>query len=295
MPKCDAVVAVAGWEERFKAGLRLDLESNAPSELVILTFEEYLRPTEGPRSEVSGFAKGSGVNYTEVRVKREPLALWTKMRETFSGGHWANRHVLVDISTMPREVIWWTFSSLRAAQAHVSYIYYKPREYSSSWLTRDTARPRLVYQHSGVSELGKDTCLLILTGFDADRAGQLIQFFEPRRVLMGLQSGAQFENQVRNVERAKQLLKGKAGLRCFDLDAYSADHGLRAIKDALSEELAVFNVVAASLGPKLSAVALYRLQREHQKVALAYVPSRQFSMAYSFGIGDPFGGVLASE
>jgi hypothetical protein len=137
--------------------------------------------------------------------------------------------------------------------------------------------------------------LLLLTGFDPDRAAQLIQFFEPRKVVMGLQSGTQFDNQIRNVERAKRLLEGKAGVRSFDLDAFSPDHGLSAIEGALGEELAIFNVVATSLGPKPSAVALYRLQRNHPEVALAYVPSREFSMSYSEGIGEPLWGTLESK
>lgn len=292
MSTSDALVAVAGWEMRFGAGMRLNLESDAPSELVILAFEEFLDQTARQRSELRVLAEAKGAKYREVHVTREPVGLWSKVRDTFSGPDWAERSVLIDISTMPREVIWWTFSCLRAARSQARYVYYKAKVYSQSWLTRDTAKPRLVYQHSGVSELGRETCLLLLSGFDTDRAAQLIQFFEPRKVLFGLQSGAQFDNQIKNVEQNKQSMGRMPSIRFFDLDAFSDDHGLRAMEDAIASEIHTFNVVATSLGPKPSAVALYRLQCNHPDIALAYAPSRQFNMEYSDGIGDALRGVL---
>ena len=71
----------------------------------------------------------------------------------------------------------------------IQYVYYFPASYATEWLSRDTDRPRLVYQHSGISELGRDTCLLLLSGFDTDRAAQLLQFFERAAVVVGIQKG----------------------------------------------------------------------------------------------------------
>jgi hypothetical protein len=81
----------------------------------------------------------------------------------------------------------------------------------------------------------------------------------------------------------------------FELDAYSADHGRAAIAEALERKIAEHNVVAASLGPKPSAVALYQLHCSHSDIALVYAPSRQFSLDYSTGIGEPVAGVLDFE
>jgi len=293
MSKIDDVIAVAGWEERFAKGLRLDVESNAPTRLLLFAFEEYLNQTESSRKEASKFAEEKGVQYTEIPVRRDPRALWSRIRDTFSAAVWAQRSVLVDITTMPREVIWWTFSHLEAANCSVNYIYYRPTGYSSEWLTRDTDQPRLVYQHSGVSDFGRPTCLLLMSGFDTDRAAQLIQFFEPSAVLIGLQVGTQHDNQRKNVEPTRKLLERKSDIKFFDVDAFSPDHGLAEIDRAITAYVGKFNIVAASLGPKPSAVALYFLQRKHSDIALAYAPSRQFNMSYSGGIGQALYGVLA--
>lgn len=293
MPSAEALIAVAGWEERFVEGLRLDVKSCSPAELVVLAFEEYLVQTEDARKLASGLANQEAMRYREVRVRREPIGLWHHVCQAFSDKEWAQRSVLVDITTMPREVIWWTFSSLRSAQSQVRYVYHKPGGYPETWVTRDTDQPRLVYQHSGVSMFDRQTCLLLISGFDTDRAAQMIQFFEPRAVLVGLQTGSQYDNLAKNVHPMRRLLDRTPNVLFFDLDAYSSDHGLGAIEAAIVGHLGDYNVVAASLGPKPSAVALYRLRCKHPDIALAYAPSRQFNMKYSRGIGEAVAGVLA--
>jgi hypothetical protein len=134
-----------------------------------------------------------------------------------------------------------------------------------------------------------------MSGFDTDRAAQLIQFFEPGAVLIGLQTGAQYDNLTKNVEQTKKLLERKPDIKFFDVDAFSPDHGLAAIDGAISAYVGNFNIVAASLGPKPTAVALYFLQRKHTDIALAYAPSRQFNMSYSGGIGEALHGVVRDE
>ena len=291
--KIDVVIAVAGWEARFLEGLKVDLETFLPKELFILTFDEYADKTNMSRIALMDFARQKGIKSNEVSVQRQPVQLWRAIRESFSGPRWAHRSVLVDITTMPREVIWWIFSALRSSGSHISYVYHKPASYSPEWLTRDTDRPRLVYQHSGIAELGRETCLFLVSGFDVDRAIQIVQFFEPRTFIIGIQIGSQFENAVRNVARNRHLLTRVQNPHFVEIDSYSPDHGLAAMEVALKSHFEKFNVVAASLGPKLSAVSLYHLQIKHPDIALAYAPSRQFNYEYSRGIGEnPITGVL---
>ncbi len=295
MPKIDAIVGVAGWEERFRLGIQRDLEIHRPSDVVIFAFTEYLKATEQHRAEIERLAKGMGTRYVEVQLPWGPVEVWNAIRDSFAAPEWVGRATLVDISTMPREVIYWAFSFLHSVEADIQYVYYRPDRYAPEWVSRDTDRPRLVYQHSGISEFGKETCLLLVSGFDTDRAAQLMQFFEPREVLVGVQLGEQFDNQAKNAGRIEQRLHRRSDVKMFQLDAYSPDHGLAAIADALKEKIGKYNVVAASLGPKPSAVALYRLHCSHRDIALAYAPSRQLNLDYSSGIGEAVTGFLDFE
>jgi hypothetical protein len=152
-----------------------------------------------------------------------------------------------------------------------------------------------VYQHSGIAKLGKPTALLLLNGFDTERAEQMIQFFEPHLLMVGLQHGKQFQNEERNLKRAERLGQLIRNIRTFEIDAYSTDHGFSAIVEQIKPLVAQYNIIAASLGPKTSAIAMFRVIAEFPEIALAYAPSRQFNLEYSSGIGDSIEGSVKSE
>ena len=78
----------------------------------------------------------------------------------------------------------------------------------------------------------------------------------------------------------------------FELDAFAEDQGMGAIQEKLKQVDSSYNVIMSSLGPKLTAITLYRLQRQKQERGLVYAPSNQFSREYSNGIGPRFEGTL---
>jgi hypothetical protein len=295
MAKTDAIVAVAGWEDRFALGVERDAERYRPSEAVVICFDEYSEVTADARRQVAALLGSAGCSYSELKVPREPVEVWRRCRDVFFDRRWSSKSVLVDITTMPREVIYWSISFLLGVGAMVRYVYHLPGQYSADWVSRDTDQPRLVYQHSGISEFGKDTCLLLISGFDTDRAAQLLQFFEPRAVLVGVQSGGQFDNQSKNLAANRALLERRTDVTFFPIDAYAPDHGFSSMYTAIRSRVGAYNIVAASLGPKPSAVALYRLHCLHTDIALVYAPSRQFNLRYSSGIGNSVNGELDVE
>ena len=292
MNKVDAIISVAGWEERFVRGLEKDIDAVSPAQIVMLAFAEFLAMTEQKRTEAIGYAEGKGVDCKQLVLRREPKEIWRALRNLFGSAEWNKRSVLMDITTMPREVIWWTLSFLKQAQCSISFVYHRAASYSSAWLTRDTAQPRLVYQYSGIAKLGKPTCLLLLNGFDIDRSAHMVQYFEPKLLLLGLQSGSQFGNEEKNVGQAVLLNERIKNISTFKLDAFGEDAGYAAILEAVNPVLSEFNIVAASLGPKTSAISLFQLISTHPEIALAYAPSMQFNPEYSEGIGESIMGTI---
>src|SRR5947207_14927006 len=117
MQKIDALIAVAGWEQRFLVGMKRNIELHRPSDVIVLAFSEYLDVTEQHRTETERFAKSLGSRYVELQLPRDPVEVWKIIRESFSAAEWLDRATLVDITTMPREVIYWAFSFLRSANS----------------------------------------------------------------------------------------------------------------------------------------------------------------------------------
>ena len=171
------------------------------------------------------------------------------------------------------------------------------KSYDPEWLSRDPSRPRLVYKLSGVATLGRPICLIITTGFDPDRTRHLMWYYEPRTTLLGVQSGNQFDNQKQNIERHKDALNeeyAEFDVTEFPLDAYSEDHGESQLAHQIEQRYKTHNIVMTSLGPKLSAVALFRLHIKFPETALSYTPSHEFNRKYSTGISHSYSGVIGA-
>jgi hypothetical protein len=292
MNKVEVVVAVAGWEERFLKGLEHDIAAHQPETVILLIFEEYVELTRKNRDALTDQLTNKGITIEEATLRREPKEVWNTLRLTFSDARIAGKNILLDVSTMPREVIWWSLKFLQAIECNVDFVYHRPGSYSPDWLTRDTGEPRLVYQCSGISRLGQPTGLLLLSGFDLDRARRMIQYFEPSLILLGIQTGHQFDNQVKNIDPSKSLGARTSLAKTFDVDAFGPDWGFQSTLDAVHPHLKSHNIIAASLGPKVSALSLFRLHSNYPEIALSYAPSRQFNPEYSKGIGAPIEGTV---
>jgi hypothetical protein len=117
-----------------------------------------------------------------------------------------------------------------------------------------------------------------------------MRFYEPKTTLLGVQTGNQFGNQSQNIDIHRSLISPESGVTQFDVNAYSEDHGKATIEAQLQPHLCDSNVVMSSLGPKLSAVALYQIHKLHPSIALAYAPSQDYNREYSTGLGETLHG-----
>lgn len=294
MSKVNTIVSVASWEKRFLEGFSRNLKSYNPDSALILYYEEYASITENNRKEVKNLCtEDQQIVYNEIEITFEsPPVTWKTLDKEFSNEAWENKNVLLDISTAPREAIWTTLHLLQGSKANIQYVYHRPKSYNQDWLSRDPGEPRLIYRQSGIMEPGKPTCLVIITGFDPERTEQLINYFEPQITCLAIQSGNQYENHRKNIDKHNAAIKAYANVELFDIDAFSIDHGYGDLSKCVSTMLKSHNIIMTSLGPKTSAIALYRLAQEHREIGLVYTPSREFNPDYSSGIGESLQGSL---
>lgn len=217
-----------------------------------------------------------------------PADNWQRIRDDLRSRVGPGTQITVDLTTMPREIIWNVFWMLDLLGCKIDYSYFRPAGYGD-WLSREPQRPRLIYKLSGITRLKARTALVVLAGYDVDRTKQLMAFFEPEITLLGLQT---FDKDPTNDERMRKQREqaerfGQDGrVECFSLDAYAPDCGEEVVGRRIAAYLESHNIIMSSLGPKLSAVSLYRLHRTHRATALAYAPSKEFNQQYSHGIGE---------
>ncbi|MEL7639284.1 MAG: hypothetical protein AAGU21_06530 [Solidesulfovibrio sp.] len=287
MSNLNILITVASWEDRFRLNLINILEGHSFGRVLMFYFKEFSEMSKENRDTVFD-------RYPEKIVPVELsygnyIHSWKIIRSCFELNFTKRDQFTLDISTCPRDLIWTFLLFAKHNFLDVSYCYAKPVGYSLDWLSRYPANPRLVLKLSGIYSFEKPTLLLIASGFDTERAEQLIRHYEPKKILLGLQVGDQFDNKNRNRDehiKSLSVASPPYELQMFDLDAYSDEHGIFSIEDSLGPYINDYNVVACSNGPKLSAISLFRLHVKHPCIGLSYTPSKDYNIEYSHGIGE---------
>ena len=289
------LIAFGSWEDRFKLGFSKDL-ANGMGRALVFYFGDYAERTAENRGAVEAKCESSGIGCVSRRLSvYDPAANWRTVRESVEEETEGCERVLVDISTMPREVIWYVLWAIDQRKVDVSYVYHTPKNYGPGWLSRDPRTPRLVYKMSGIALPDRRTALLVTAGFDLQRVMRLIYWCEPSVLLVGLQSNSVFGRNSEAMEVHRKEISKQHECRFFELDAYGKDQGLAAVEEEVAGLDGAWNIVMSSLGPKLTAISLYRLQRRQPEIGLVYAPSTEFSEEYSYGIGRAFGGTLSAS
>lgn len=280
-------ITVASWEDRFKVGLERYLNKKMPNFALIYYYKEYKELSNLNIKYAINLCKKKGIAHQEYVLSFEDnKTSWLTLYSSFNKHILNYNYVVIDITTMPREVIWTLFYFATLKNLKISYIYNRPESYDKDWLSRDAGFPRLLYKLGGISKLGLPTVLLVLTGFDKDRVKQLIRFFDPFKILMGFQPGEQYDNHVLNRDKFTNIYKNRSNVTIFEKDSYSKDHGYLTIKKYLHEYIGKSNIIMSSLGPKTSSIALFKIHLENPEIGLVYTPSKEYNPNYSKGIID---------
>jgi hypothetical protein len=288
------LIMLGSWEQRCTLGLERILAAKQADRVVMYYLEEYAARTLPNREKAEYICSNHGVDITEhVLSFEEPAESWQILERDLLTESKLSEEVLLDITTMTRETIFQILHFLRLRKKAFKYIYHRPQQYDSEWLSRDPGVPRLIFKMSGISEPGRPTEMAILTGFDRERTQQLMEYFEPSRTLLAVQTGQQFENEKQNIAKHRERYGvDTARVSIVETDAYSLDHGVAVLSGHLRPITERANLIVSSLGPKLSAIALYQLHLSMPSLALAYAPSKEYNIKYSEGIGDSIEGVL---
>ena len=289
----DVVVTVASWEPRFVLGIKRTLRECSAGRILAYFLGEYGNRTEEARHALRKLVKDNpGMSLQEQEIAfGAPGIAWRMLEKDLGPSAGIGGAVLVDLTTMPREIIWSALFWLEAGRANVHYVYNRPKMYAADWLARDPNDPRLVYKLAGTLEVGRPTALVAVTGFDENRCRQAVEFYEPARVLLAAQGGQQYENNIRNV--GPKFAAGGIPSDHTEVNAFGADHGYGALRGRVEKLARDYNVILCSFGPKPSAIALFRLQREFSQCALAYIGCKEYNAKYSAGLGDSIGGSLS--
>ena len=286
MKNSDLLITFASWEDRFRIGFDCNLEKAGIRKALVFYFVSYADRTRANRQVVDEICREKNIEYISIELDIDrPAENWRTLLNSIKNITAHSQGVLIDISTMPREIIWYVFWMVEQKSIAARYVYYKPREYGNDWLSRDPRAPRFVYKLSGIVLPAAQTVLLVTVGYDLQRVKRLLDWYEPNKSMIGIQSESPFQRNE-EVMAEYRILKKEYDCDIFELDAFAGDFGMAIIKEKLESIDSSSNIIMGSLGPKLTAITLYKIQRQKKKIGLVYAPSNQFNQAYSSGIGD---------
>jgi hypothetical protein len=276
------LLAPAGWEQRFDEGVSLDIAEFSPSKIWIPYSNEYSERTASYRNKINQTAKKLGIEYVETpHSYHDAIALYQSLLVEFDTQVQTASSVRFHATTTPRDMIWYLLHFLSEKKVPTEFSYFRPLQYGS-YLSRDAKSPNFVLKRSGIAFPDQPMCILALSGYDEERLSQLKQRYEPKAMLIGHQTGEQLENKKRNVFGTNEPTDG---VKYFDFDCFdTSDNSVETLCaqiDSLGES---YNVIAASLGPKPSALTLFKLTQLRPEIGLVYIPAGDYSAEYSTGI-----------
>ncbi|MES2024317.1 MAG: hypothetical protein V4448_02050 [Pseudomonadota bacterium] len=280
------LVCFASWEPRFFEGVNNSFHKESPSTCIVIFSNEYASRTAENRKKIAQIAKEKNISLLEIPIDlTSSIGCWSALVSSLPANISKKSEVLFDISTTPREALWYILHILDALDCRTRWIYYRPKDYAENWLSRNALSPHLLLKRSGIALPGRKTCIVALAGFDSERLAQLIERYEPTQCFVGRQTGDQLGNPTRNTGFDDPFVKQK-NIKLFDFNCYDASHDpLQKLMSELPADIwEKFNVIGTALGPKPSAITMFMLTQIHPDMGLVYIPSGDYNPEYSVGI-----------
>jgi hypothetical protein len=293
-------INTASWEPRCIEGVRRVFSTHQFASAIFFWFEEYPERTEKVRKELMKIADGLSPIFVPLPMYAPDkltnryttpsyITAWKEIRRALYESCPAFDSFVLDITTMPREALWIILDLLTEKGISGKVVYHRAESHGD-WCASDPERPHIVPKLGGLPSHERASKLLVVSGYDVDRSEQFIASYEPRETLILFQEfpkGVNPENENKS-ERRSKLRFGNRGnaIKLKGVNCYEPDWGFsRILSEArlLGENA---NLILASVGPKTSAVSLYRVHRHLYESSLVYAACKNYNKDYSIGIGE---------
>jgi hypothetical protein len=229
-----------------------------------------------------------GPNGEPVVFRRDsPLDIADKLRAALEPTDERGRSILVDITTFTHEALLILVRVLQiATRKHdrVFFTYAGAREYSvgsegqEKWLSKGISEIRSVLGYPGVILPSKRVHLIILTGFETERAAKLVDAFEPGVVSLGFVTTA--EDDAKNYESSRTFqqafLEKYVSADVFRFPCFDIVETKKAVR-LQREKHPEYNTVIAAMNTKVSTVAVALAALEQPAIQLCYALANEYN------------------
>lgn len=209
------------------------------------------------------------------------------------------RRIAIDITAFTRESMLIMLRYLhdhRAKDIFVEFLYSRAEEYSvgdpidKKWLSSGHKEVRSVLGYSGLLLPTKQNHLIVLVGFEDERALTLVNECEPAKITLGIpdkSEWATFPHQDTNVDRLRRLKNIIGKVSEFTFSGYDAKSTKKSIQKIIEQE-PTYNTIIAPMNTKISTIGAAMVALENKDVQICYSQAETYNVSNYSQAGDHF-------
>ena len=272
-------ITFSSWEERFIKTFENDISKHKFNRILILNYENghNLNFKQLNIDKIKTLhSKNVKVDIINMEINND-ISNWKQLNNIFDLN--IKENVLLNISTMPRNIIYYCLHFLDNFNYKYDVIYYNAIKHDVK-LTQSPLTPNLILQHSGVFYSDKKTLLVVSLGYDEKRIYQVYNYFEPKKLI------------ILSEEKHKTLINKDVDFQFTDINeknmikinSFKEDNIFNTLERIVTPLIEEYNIVLCSLGPKISSLELYKYNQKYPETGLCYVSLKEYSSSYSNGV-----------
>ena len=287
----DMLICSASFEERCLA-VATSISKEAIDVAMVCRYNGYAQLSEINNNKLLDILGNKAI---AISLNKDlPLAIYDTLHDIIIEKH--PKSVLLDISTFTRETILialMLFKQDAFKDIDVSLCYIPADRYSSSdnsgvndiWLSKGVNETRTVLGYAGSFTSLKRTLLIVLVGFEKERAEILINGFEADKLFLGYvppqESHSEALSKI-NMDSFTRLVSIVGDCNTFEFSCRYLDRTYGALKDIIESNKEDYNIIISPMNNKLSTLAVANVAFEYPEVQGCYASTNQYNTeAYS--------------
>ena len=294
----DAFICCASFEDRSKS-IALNLDPKLIHNTWIAYNQDFWAFTE---ENVDAITSRFSEHHTLMKLDTtNPLLtadqIACNLSDLCTSG--TSKRIVVDITSFTRESLLILLKFLNDRQfagGTLEFLYANAKKYSvgdsseNKWLSKGNREIRSVLGYPGILVPSKQNHLIVLLGFEDERALSLIQEFEPSRISLGIGDGTEWatsSHQQTNVARLQRLKSILGPVAEFTFNGYDA----RATKTRIQEVISSatdYNTIIAPMNTKISTLGAAVVALENESIQICYARANIYNTKGYSTPGDHF-------
>ncbi len=287
----DMLICSASFEERCLA-VASSINKDATDVALVCRYNGYAQLSEDNNNRLVDILGDKAV--TVPLDKDKPLSIYDTLHDVISEKK--PQSILFDISTFTRETILIAlvlFKQDAFKDIDVSICYVPADRYSASeddginviWLSKGVSEIRTILGYAGSYTSLKKTLLIVLVGFEKERAEILINRFEADKLYLGCVPPQESHNvALSEINRANfdRLVSIVGGCNTFEFSCRYLDRTYSALKEIIESNKEEYNIIISPMNNKLSTLAVANVAFDYPETQVCYASTNQYNTeAYS--------------